>query len=79
MVLVTCFCSNMVGLFLNTFLEGGPPPEARCSCFPTGALCRNIWLTAGRSTMHAGVGSALADVTLVASSFARASQCNCQP
>ena len=21
---MTCFCSNMVGLFLNTFLEGGP-------------------------------------------------------
>ena len=29
--------------------------------------------------MHAGVGSALADVTLVAFSFARASQSNCQP
>ena len=67
------------GLFLDTFLESGPPSKARYSCFPTDALCRNIWLTAGRSTMHAGVGPALADVTLVAFSFACASQSNCQP
>ena len=41
-------------------------------CFP-GHLAQ-----AGRSTLHAGVGSALADV-IFAFSFARASQCNCQP
>ena len=65
--------------FLPYLLEGGPPLKARCSCFPADALCRNVWPTAGRSALRAGVRSALADVTLVAFSFARAGQCNCQP
>ena len=43
------------------------------------STCRNVWLTAGRSALHAGVRSVLADITLVAFSFARTGQCNCQP
>ena len=30
------------------------------------ALCCNVWLTAGRSALHAGVRSALADIIRVA-------------
>ena len=30
------------------------------------STCRNVWLTAGRSALHVGVRSALADITLVA-------------
>ena len=67
-------------LFFSPFFwEGGPLLKARCSYFPADALCRNVWLTAGRSALHVGVRSALADITLVAFSFARAGQCNCQP
>ena len=65
---------------LPYLLEGGIPRyKLDAVVFPADALCRNVWLTAGRSALHAGVGSALADVTLVAFSFACASQSNCQP
>ena len=42
---------------------------------PCRSTCRNVWLTAGRSALHVGVRSALADITLIAFSFARAGQC----
>ena len=38
------------------------------------ALCCNVWLTAGRSALHAGVRSALADFIRVAFSCAFAAR-----
>ena len=61
------------------YLDGGPLLKARCSYFPANALRRDVWLTAGRSALHVGVRSALADITLVAFSFACAGPGNCQP
>ena len=53
--------------FFSLFcFERCPLLEARCSCFFADAFCCNVWLTAGRSALHAGVRSALADITLVA-------------
>ena len=70
--------ATWLAFFSPYFWKGAPRHKLDAVAFAE-ALCRNIWLTAGRSTLHAGVGSALADVTLVAFSFARTSQCNCQP